>query len=165
MPTRDYHLEVDGWRAGLKFSAAHIIPRHEKCSRLHGHTYAVSVRVRGPAGSRPVVDLAALRSLVRNVVVPLHHRVILPRRSSDLTVRVHGRAVTFELEGRSYRIPKATAAILDIRASTAEELSRHLLAQLAPELPRSGIAELEVGVDEGIGQGAWSRRSFSGRRR
>ena len=36
-------LEIDGEHAGVKFSACHFIAGHEKCGRLHGHSYVVSM--------------------------------------------------------------------------------------------------------------------------
>ncbi len=150
-------LELDGWQAGLRFSAAHIIPRHEKCSRLHGHTYGVRVRVTGsPRGSVPVVDLARLRTEVRRVLAPLHHRIILPRRSAALKVRRSGATTRFTLEGRVYEVPSTSVALLDIRDSTAEEIARHLVRRLSLRLRGGAVQRLELGVDEGIGQGAWA---------
>jgi len=40
-------LELDGWETGLKFAAAHFLPGVERCNRIHGHNYAVSVRIEG----------------------------------------------------------------------------------------------------------------------
>jgi len=65
------------------FSAAHRLPEHEgKCSRLHGHTYALEVTVMGtPQESGPahgmVMDFADLRERVNRIVVePLDHRLL-----------------------------------------------------------------------------------------
>ena len=38
---------IDGWDAGIKFSACHFIPGHDKCSRLHGHIYAIHAKIFG----------------------------------------------------------------------------------------------------------------------
>ena len=43
-------LEIDGGYSGIRFSACHFIPRHEKCSRLHGHSYIVRLRLEGDIG-------------------------------------------------------------------------------------------------------------------
>jgi len=57
------------------FAAAHRLPAHQgKCSRLHGHTYALEVTVQGaPQVSGPaagmVMDFADLRARVTELVV------------------------------------------------------------------------------------------------
>ena len=42
-----YILEVDGWKSGVRFSSAHLLPGHKKCSVLHGHTYAIHAKFYG----------------------------------------------------------------------------------------------------------------------
>ncbi|RLF42165.1 MAG: 6-pyruvoyl tetrahydropterin synthase family protein, partial [Thermoplasmata archaeon] len=41
------YIEIDGWRANIRFSSAHIIPEYDKCGRLHGHTYAIHAKIYG----------------------------------------------------------------------------------------------------------------------
>ncbi|MCX8032180.1 MAG: 6-carboxytetrahydropterin synthase QueD [Thermoleophilia bacterium] len=65
------------------FAAAHRLPSYEgKCSRLHGHTYALEVTVEGvPQQSGPaagmVMDFAELRDKVNEIVVrKLDHQLL-----------------------------------------------------------------------------------------
>ncbi len=58
------------------FEAAHrlpFVPEGHKCGRLHGHSFRVTVHVRGPVGpdSGWVMDFADLSEVVR----PLHDRL------------------------------------------------------------------------------------------
>ena len=43
-------LEIDGGHSGIRFSACHFIPHHDKCSRLHGHSYILRLRLEGDIG-------------------------------------------------------------------------------------------------------------------
>ena len=60
------------------FEASHILPRHPgKCSRLHGHSWKLTVSVSGPVQHESgfVVDYAILGELVKaNVVDRCDHR-------------------------------------------------------------------------------------------
>ena len=47
-------LVIEGKTQGLKWSAAHVIPGHPKCGRLHGHDYTVDVKIQMPASMENV---------------------------------------------------------------------------------------------------------------
>ncbi|RLF38168.1 MAG: 6-pyruvoyl tetrahydropterin synthase family protein, partial [Thermoplasmata archaeon] len=49
------YIRIDGWKAGIKFSAAHIIPEYEKCGRLHGHSYAIHAKVYGNPNEKGII--------------------------------------------------------------------------------------------------------------
>lgn len=59
------------------FEAAHVLPRHPgKCSRVHGHSWALWVSVIGPVDEESgfVVDYGDLKKLVNTIVIePLDH--------------------------------------------------------------------------------------------
>lgn len=60
-----------------RFEAAHVLPWHPgKCSRLHGHSYRLEVKVQGPLDGRGVVmDFAEVDDVVERCVVgPLDHQ-------------------------------------------------------------------------------------------
>ena len=59
-------LEIDGGHSGIRFSACHFIPRHEKCSRLHGHSYILRLRVTGDIGADGMVmDFVVLKKKLK----------------------------------------------------------------------------------------------------
>jgi 6-pyruvoyltetrahydropterin/6-carboxytetrahydropterin synthase len=65
----------------LSLEAAHRLPNvpdAHKCSRIHGHHYAVTVVVRGAAGADTgwVMDFADLREACRPVSDQLDHRYL-----------------------------------------------------------------------------------------
>ena len=63
------------------FEAAHrlpYVPEDHKCSRLHGHSYRVEVRVSGPVGNETgwVVDFADLKAAWKALHEALDHRYL-----------------------------------------------------------------------------------------
>lgn len=53
---------------------AHHLPGHEKCGRLHGHTYTVDVIIVGEKRDGMILDFADLKSSVREVLAEYDHR-------------------------------------------------------------------------------------------
>ena len=53
---------------------AHLLPGHEKCGRLHGHTYTIDVIIEGEKKQGMIVDFAELKSAVRTVLAEYDHR-------------------------------------------------------------------------------------------
>jgi len=63
------------------FEAAHRLPNvpaGHKCARLHGHSFRVSVYVKGPVGEQTgwVMDFAELKAAFRPVYDQLDHRYL-----------------------------------------------------------------------------------------
>ena len=78
-------LEIDGGHSGIRFSACHFIPRHEKCSRLHGHSYILRLRLEGDIGEDGMVmDFVVLKKKLKAFVDEFDHRTILPGDSPDV---------------------------------------------------------------------------------
>jgi len=66
--------------------AAHFIPGHPKCGRLHGHTYSVTIEIDGPTSpSHPkfIIDFAVLKKLVHQ----LDHRLMVASEHPDIQVQ------------------------------------------------------------------------------
>ncbi len=148
-------LEIDGWKVGLRFSASHFIPSHHKCSRIHGHDYGVRIRVYGDTKDCILYDFVALKKYVRKVCEELDHRVIIPERGDYIKHHVEKDNIIVEFSGKKYSFPKEDVILLDIKLSTAEELSRYFAERIVKdvEFPEN-VKGIEVCVDEGPGQGA-----------
>ena len=57
--------------------AAHFIPGHPKCGRLHGHTYQVEVKLVGILEHQPyLIDYGD----IKNIVHALDHRLLIPAK-------------------------------------------------------------------------------------
>lgn len=60
----------------FRFEASHVLPKHPgKCSRLHGHSWVLTVSVQGPVNPETgfVMDFAELSVEVKNLVADLDH--------------------------------------------------------------------------------------------
>ena len=53
---------------------AHHLPGHDKCGRLHGHTYKVEVIIEGEHSGGMILDFADLKSQTRSVLQEYDHR-------------------------------------------------------------------------------------------
>ncbi|RLF45038.1 MAG: 6-pyruvoyl tetrahydropterin synthase family protein, partial [Thermoplasmata archaeon] len=49
-------IRIDGWKSNLTFSSAHFLVDYSKCSRIHGHTYAVHVMIEGEVKESILID-------------------------------------------------------------------------------------------------------------
>lgn len=153
-------IELDGWKAKLRFSACHLIPDHDKCGRLHGHTYALYVRVEGSQAGEFIIDFEDLKNIVRDICDRLDHRVLMAGNDPRLKITENSNHYTMEVlqSCKHYVLPRDDVLLLPIPSVSAEDLCRYLLAEISSGLIMHGFAtnitSLHVRVDEGIGQGA-----------
>jgi 6-pyruvoyltetrahydropterin/6-carboxytetrahydropterin synthase len=156
-------VELDGWQAKLRFSACHFIPNHPKCGRLHGHTYAMSVKIIGAQINHFVMDFEDLKQKVGDICDALDHKTLLASQDDDVHISYTRRGnvdVTVEMSRKQYRFPKEDVIILPISSVSAEDLCSYLLDELCKKLDISNVAEVSVRLDEGLGQGAGCVRHF-----
>ncbi|MBX3410813.1 MAG: 6-carboxytetrahydropterin synthase QueD [Phycisphaeraceae bacterium] len=65
----------------FRFESAHFlpgVPEGHKCKRVHGHSYRVTVHVRGPLqpGTNWVMDFGDLKDAVGPLVAEVDHRLL-----------------------------------------------------------------------------------------
>jgi 6-pyruvoyltetrahydropterin/6-carboxytetrahydropterin synthase len=152
---------IDGWDAGVKFSACHFIPAHDKCSRLHGHIYAIHAKISGEQNKKGMVwDFITLKNALRSIADELDHRVLIPGECKDMTIDI-GDDLKVSFDGKNYVFPLDDVVVMDIKLASAEELADFILKRLISnlEIP-DNVSAIEIGVDEGKGQGAWVRKEF-----
>lgn len=153
------YIEIDGWKSHVTFSACHMLLRHDKCSRLHGHTYAIHLRIKGlPGEDMLVLDFHLIKAAIRGIAQELDHMTLVPGENESVTItRENGPNISIDMLGKLYSIPADDVLVLPVKATTVEELSRHLLELFLERvrLPEV-IDEVSLGVDEGQGQGAWA---------
>lgn len=126
------------------FDAAHFIPGHPKCGRLHGHTYAVRILIEAAIahGKRPhyLVDYGA----IKNAVNLLDHKLITPVSHVSVSER-HGTQVHAvdwwnEDGATTVVLPQDATYVLPQADSSAECLAAHLLETMC------ALVEKEYGI-------------------
>jgi len=158
-----FHLELNGWEANIKFSASHFIPEHEKCSRLHGHTYAIHFKAVGKPNEKGIImDFMVLKKVLRELIVPIDHKTIIPTKNDAIEIEKDDSRKQLHVKikgGKFYSFPLEDVVTLDIKTSSAEELGEYFLKRLMDsKIIPDNVEEIEIGVDEGRGQGARVKR-------
>ena len=152
-------IRLDGWKLNLTFAAAHFIADYSKCSRLHGHSYAISVIVKGKAINGIVMDFVELKNRIRSIAEELDHKVLIPTKG-DLKINVKDNEVEVIHKEKRFVFPKEDCAFIPIQSSSAENLASYILQKLVELSFPENVEEVGVGIDEGYGQGAWTWRKI-----
>ncbi len=150
-------LEIDGGYSGIRFSSCHFIPNHEKCSRLHGHSYIVRVRLDGEIGEAGMVmDFVQLKKTLKEIIDKLDHKIILPTKSDIVKVTSNEESTEVLSCGKKYVFPTMDVTFLDVPTTTAEEMSKIMVDMMveAVEIPEN-VHSISIGLDEERGQTAW----------
>jgi len=150
-----YIIEIDGWKSKVKFSSAHLLPGHKKCSILHGHTYAIHAKFYGEKDRQDfVIDFSIVKSLLRKIADQLDHRILIPK--TNMNVKIDDKEIHIIFDDKKYVFPKNDCVLLPMDSTTAENLSEFILNELVKELDiPNNVKKLKIGVNEGFGQGAW----------
>ncbi len=150
-------IVIDGWKAKIRFSAAHVIPEYEKCGRLHGHSYAIHARLHGSQDEKGIIiDFSIAKKILRNIADILDHKVLIPNNSTVVTTKQSNQSIELESLGKTYVFPVSDCVLLPISSSSAEHLAEYVLNSFLTELRLNHqLTMIEIGVDEGYGQGAW----------
>jgi 6-pyruvoyltetrahydropterin/6-carboxytetrahydropterin synthase len=156
------YIYIDGWKSNIRFSSAHLIPEYEKCGQLHGHTYAVHVKVSGkPDGTGIILDFTLLKDTLRKIVSELDHKLLIPKKSNLVSCKKENNILKLNAIGKNYVLPLNDCILLPINSTSAENLASFILDQLLEIniLPKH-VDCVEIGVDEGFGQGARIIKNF-----
>ena len=150
-------VKMDGWQAGLRFSAAHFIPSHNKCSRLHGHDYAIMVRIWGDPIDGIVVDYDDISRDVISIIGKMDHKLLIPTLSDIISHKCSGGVCEILYNNKRISVSESDVCLCETKSSSSEDLSRYISEQLAGRLKdMKNVKGLEIGVQEGPGQGAYS---------
>jgi 6-pyruvoyltetrahydropterin/6-carboxytetrahydropterin synthase len=161
----DHGIRVVGLEAGgalqtiflddpsFNFDYAHILPRTEKCSVMHGHTSSVLVEVIGHPLDGMVVDFGVAKQIVREAVRGLDHKLFI---NEKYVTQVDQKSVTLRFDtvhGEfAIRAPRATTVTMKGEA-TVENLAREVLERIAPRMPKN-VTSVGVYVYEGLNKGS-----------
>jgi 6-pyruvoyltetrahydropterin/6-carboxytetrahydropterin synthase len=148
-----YRLRIA--RAEFRFAAAHFtLFEDREAETLHGHNYRVAVEVEGPAlrADGLLVEIAGLKRAVRELCARWDDRVLLPARSTEVSVREKNGHIEVTYRDREYRFPTREVVLLDLVNTTIELLARQIWEDLRPVLANSRVDRLTVAVEEIEGQ-------------
>ncbi|MDR3222727.1 MAG: 6-carboxytetrahydropterin synthase [Methanobrevibacter sp.] len=163
-------IMINGINANLRFSSAHIIPTHDSCGYIHGHSYFVDAEIEGePSGSFDfIVDFKDVKKSIHEVCKELDHRILIPIFNNEIKFKSHSdeeidleffknrEYIEFSIEDKEYKIPKIDTFLLPLKHSSAEELAKYFTKKLIKDISSKGnISSIAIGVNEGIGQGAF----------
>lgn len=140
----------------FRFSAAHFICFDDgTCETLHGHDYRVVVELTGrPSPAGLLFDFLRLEQIVRAIVLPLDHRVLVPRDSSWIGVSEKDGEVELLSAGKRRCLPREDCCFLPLPNTTAEHLVAYLgkavraALQQAPDFPQTRVDGLRVELFE-----------------
>ncbi|MBC7080989.1 MAG: 6-pyruvoyl tetrahydropterin synthase family protein [Thermoplasmatales archaeon] len=148
-------IQIDGWKSGLTFSSAHFLPDYSNCSRLHGHTYGISVVIEGEMTEGIIVDFRIVKEKIREIISKIDHKVIISTEGK-LEIK-KGEEIEIKYKNKRYVFPPEDCALLPIFSSSAENLATYILKEFLKSIELKNISKIEIGVDEGYGQGAWAK--------
>jgi 6-pyruvoyltetrahydropterin/6-carboxytetrahydropterin synthase len=105
------------------------------------------------------MDFIAVKEFLRGVASELDHRVMIPAK--DKRVEVTKDQVKFRLKDKEFLFPKGDCILLDIEVASAETLANFVLQRMLDKVKfPMNVTRIEIGVDEGRGQGAWDGRDL-----
>ena len=155
-------LKVSGWDTGLRFSAAHFIPSHDKCSRLHGHDYCIDLTVEGSDNGGFIIDFDLLKQHAREVIYKMDHHVLVPSRQTALKHTEKEDSIEVSYNGKKHVFSKEDVFFIDVDVTSSEQMSAFIADKLASKLKdNKNISRLEVCLYEGPGQGACTSRNMN----
>ena len=153
----DSYITIDGWQSNICFSSAHIIYEYEKCGRLHGHTYAIHTKISGNADDKGIIiDFSILKNLLKEIANHLDHKILIPEKSSIAKIQKNEKeSIKITALEKTYIFPLSDCVFLPIVSTSAENIARFILDYVIENLDiPDGVNCVEIGVDEGYGQGA-----------
>lgn len=159
-------IVINGIHANLRFSAAHMIPCHEFCGGIHGHSYHVDVQVEGERSGEFgfVVDFKKVKELTRDICKKLDHKLLIPLNSDEIKFKKLGESIEFSIGEKEYKVPAEDCKLLPLKSTSAEDMAEYFAEKLYSSLKadeaesNTRIKSVQVCVNEGIGQGAYFER-------
>jgi 6-pyruvoyltetrahydropterin/6-carboxytetrahydropterin synthase len=136
----------------FNFDYAHILPKTEKCSVMHGHTSSALVEIVGAPRDGMVVDFNDAKPIIREAIADLDHKLFINSRYVVRENRTHVE-LNFQTVHGSFemKVPKKTTVLLQGEA-TVENLAFELLRRISPRMPEN-VEAVGVYVYEGLNKG------------
>ena len=137
----------------FNFDYAHILPKTEKCSVMHGHTSSVLVEVIGKPIEGMVIDFGVAKPIVREAIRSLDHKLFI---NEKYVTQMDAKSVTLRFDTAhgefAIRAPRGTTVMMKGEA-TVENLAKEVLSRIAPKMPKN-VTAVGVYVYEGLNKGS-----------
>lgn len=138
----------------FNFDYAHILPKTEKCSVMHGHTSSALVEIMGYPVDGMVVDFNDAKPIIRNAIAALDHKLFISEKYVTGRTPTHVDLKFATVHGEfALHVPKETTVLLEGEA-TVENLAQELLRRIAPKMPKN-VEAVGVYVYEGLNKGTY----------
>ncbi len=136
----------------FNFDYAHILPKTEKCSVMHGHTSAALVEIVGSTRDGMVVDFNYAKPVIKAAIAGLDHKLFINKKYVTGEDGTHLDLKFETVHGEfALHVPKETTVLLEGEA-TVENLADELLGRIAPKMPEN-VEAVGVYVYEGLNKG------------
>lgn len=127
----------------FEFSAAHMLPGHEKCGRLHGHNYRGVVTIEGPLADGMVFDF----NLISMVIDQYDHVVLLPSEPKVLPEYEEMEPNVQLAKWGKYRFPAQDVRVISFPQTTAENIARAISKDLVLAGSQNGFRVEKIVVE------------------
>ncbi|MHA1483067.1 MAG: 6-pyruvoyl trahydropterin synthase family protein [Candidatus Heimdallarchaeaceae archaeon] len=109
----------------LTIACAHMLSKHDKCARVHGHNYQIEVEIEGELNeNNMIIDFSLFKKSVGEILKELDHKTLLPENSKDFDIKTNEKEVVVTTcDDKRYRFPREDVILLPIEATTAELMS------------------------------------------
>lgn len=157
MPT----LEQVFSQAKNSFSASHILIGFDKCDRLHGHNYSVTVHLKyNQIAPKSLIDFRIVNTAIKHELQILNQKILLPEKSSHIQIEstLKGKNWQVVVDNKKYSFPKQDVIILEgIEQTTTENIAFYLHQRLNAWLRQNYpnlVKTLEIKIAENLGNKA-----------
>ncbi len=114
-------------KADFKFGCAHFIAYGNFREKLHGHNYAMTVKLTGTEHLNPdgyLVDFGFVKKAARDLCRSLNESFLCPMKSDSLIITEEGSQLCLQCaDGSTFSFPKSDCVQLPIVHSSAEEIA------------------------------------------
>jgi 6-pyruvoyl-tetrahydropterin synthase len=147
-PARDDHR--DRRRAVRIFCAAHTGLHDGEFEPLHGHTFAVTLRLSGNLDNNGMLaEFQLVKKALAEAIAPLRRRTLMPAHSAHGPRVPQDGQVSIAYGTKRYSLPAQDVTLLPVVNTTTEALAAHLLTQVLPTVrSEPGVARAELTLAE-----------------